>query len=253
MAWVFGIVALIIAIIFWRVSLVLGGVAIVVIAIWVLNNQQEQRERQQAALDRAELRILKIQKGKSSAYPREWVAHPRNDPASGLGIVRGVSITSDDGLCTLTVEKRLSGQELTGVHCPGFPFPGFSDLEAKFDGDSNSMRLELENYSGSYGASDNVYIPSKTSPYSGYTTYEEFTNGMVRNSYVAIRLPQGSHWPRFKLQGSSNALSMLGERVVAFEDRYYQVPMDATKPEIRELLERDVAASNNPRIRINPN
>ncbi|MCG8044750.1 MAG: hypothetical protein N0E48_03550 [Candidatus Thiodiazotropha endolucinida] len=170
--------------------------------------KKEKKEKERAA---QELRV-KIATAQKNATPegKEWVVYGRRDPASDKNIARTASITSNDGLCYLTVQKRINGGELTGLDCPGIKISEYDDIYVKFDTSETSRKMELKSYSDS----DDVYIPSSQFEYSGNMSYQDFTNGLVTAGAVAIKIPAAdSFWVRFSLKGSTAAINQLGKKI----------------------------------------
>lgn len=209
MAWLVGILVLILAIVFWRVSLWIIGVAAVGgVLLWQMSEAENKRNRQ-AALEAAQNRASMISSAKINASPKQWAVWFQDDPASNVETARTASVASDDGLCTLSVEHRINGSKLTGLNCPKLPFTAYDSLEIKFDGDLNSFKMTLENYSGEYGSKPSVYIPSHQD-YSSNLTYEQFIQRLSEREAFAIKLHVGDHWVRFSGEGAKAALSALG-------------------------------------------
>ena len=140
-------------------------------------------------------------------YNKEWHVLYERDPASGKRIARTAYVTSEDGLCELSVQKRVNGNELTGLDCIGVTIYPYSDINIKFDKKNVSKSMNLQKYTDS----DGVYISS----YNQYSmTYESFIIGLINRNRVAIEIPVfDSFWATFTLKGSSRAINSLGKEV----------------------------------------
>ncbi len=179
----------------------LGVVAAIGIGGFVL---YENREAQQLRD-----RIATAQRN-STPEGKEWIVFSQPDPASDIEIARTASIKSNDGLCSLTVQKRINGSELTGLRCPGIKISEYEDIYVKFDTYETSKKMQLESYTDS----DDVYIPSYQYEYSGNLSYKEFIKGLVTANSVAIKVPSAdSFWVRFTLKGSTAAINLLGKPI----------------------------------------
>ena len=171
-------------------------------------NNKRKEEKERAA---QELRT-KIATARKNATPdgREWVVYGQRDPASDKSIARTASITSNDGLCYLTVQRRINGSELTGLACPEIIISEYDDIYVKFDTSEISKKMEIKSYSDS----DDVYIPSSQFEYSGNMSYKDFINGLVTAGAVAIKIPAAdSIWVKFSLAGSTEAINQLGKEM----------------------------------------
>lgn len=212
MSWLIGIICVVIVIYFWRIFLPLGVVTGVTLGGFLLYEENQSNKRKEEK-ERAtqELRI-KIATAQRNATPegKEWIVYARKDPASEKNIARTASITSNDGLCYLTVQKRINGGELTGLDCPGIKISEYDAIHVKFDTNETSKRMEIKSYSDS----DDVYIPSSQFEYSGNMSYKDFINGLVTAGAVAIKIPAAdSFWVRFSLKGSTVAINQLGKEM----------------------------------------
>ena len=210
MAWLVGIIVAIIAIRFWRISLPLLGIAAVGIGGMLLYEQNQSEQRKQAREDNKANVAQKIREARDIATDtgREWAMFTMDDPASGQAVPRLARIQSNDGLCWLTVEKRISGSELTGLQCELLEIPSYKDIDVKFDNYENSNTMRLDSYSDS----DGVFIPSNQYSYSNQLPYDEFIRRLGGGKAVAIRIQSsnaGTHWITFTLNGSSEALGVI--------------------------------------------
>ena len=212
MAWLIGIICVVIVIYFWRIFLPLGVLAGVALGGYLLyeQNQSEQRKKDKTkAAQELRIRISNAQKN-ASPEGKEWVVYGERDPASDIKIARTASIISNDGLCYLTVQKRINGSELTGLDCPGIKISEYDDVYIKFDTNEISQKMDIKSYSDS----DDVYISSNQFEYSGYMSYKDFIKGIVTANAVAIKIPAAdSFWVRFSLKGSTAAINQLGKGI----------------------------------------
>lgn len=221
MGWLIGIVCVILVLVFWRVFLPLGVIAAAAIGLFVLHENNESEKRQREIQQAAQANRTKIAIAKQNETPKDWTLLYESDPASGKKIARTASIQSDDGLCFLSVQKRIEGTELAGLNCPGFEISKYSDIDVKFDTDEVSRRMRLDTYSNS----NEVYIPSYQYDYSGHLKYEEFIKKLSQANTLAINIPaQEKFWTRFNLENAPGVISLLGtdgelpRKVLTFDD-----------------------------------
>lgn len=122
MAWLIGIVSIVIVIVFWRIFLPIAVVAAVGIGGWLLyeRNQTEQRMAENARSEREIEQRIADAKASASDENRKWTVFSIDDPASGEPIPRLARVRSNDGLCYLTLENRINGSELAGLSCSLF-------------------------------------------------------------------------------------------------------------------------------------
>ena len=219
MEWIVTLICIVIVVIFWRIFLPLAVIVFVlaiiasiaiggILAYAHYDNKEKERKREIAALEFRK----KITVAQQNATPdgKEWVVYGDVDPASNKNIARTASIISNDGLCYLTVQKRLNGNELTGLDCPDIEIYSYSDIYVKFDTAELSEEMDLESYSDS----DGVYIPSYQPSYSAKMSYKNFIDGLSTSNAVAIKIPSAhSFWVRFSLKGSATAISQLGQEM----------------------------------------
>ena len=150
-------------------------------------------------------------------YNKEWAVYGSADPASNKTIGRYASITSVDGKCEIYVEKRINGDELTGLSCIGIKIISYQDIYVKFDTLEEATKMKIK----SYRDSDDVYIPSKQNRSSaglmfddGYMTYQDFIRGLITESAMAIYIPsEKGFWVKFVLKGSTEAINQLGKEI----------------------------------------
>lgn len=209
MIWLIGIICIILVIVFWRIFLPLALIAAVGLGLLLLyvlaESSRSERERKLAEQTVRE----RIAKAKATAgdIVREWEVQLATDPASGEKVPRYASVLSDDGLCRLQVEERMSGARLTSIDCSGLKISPYSDIEVKFDNRSMSDTMDIERFSNS----DIVYVPSYQ--YGGRLSYDEFLRRLTGANKVALLLDvegAGQHWLTFSLRGSSPALTKIG-------------------------------------------
>ena len=209
MGWIVGLICLVIVLVFWRfflpLALVLG------VAGWLLYEriqESEERERQAKAAEAAAIRKT-IQEARANASPdgKSWEVWFAPDPASGEEIARSASVSSNDGLCRLIVEKRIDGSELTGLDCPKLKIREYSDIDVKFDNFDTSNTMDIKSYTNS----DSVYIPAYQT--GAHLKYDVFLERLQTSKAVAIRVPaQDNFWISFVLNGSTESISLLGQR-----------------------------------------
>lgn len=210
MAWLIGIICVVIVIYFWKIFLPIGVITTVVVG-GVFLYKDYAKDKKIKAKERVaknlRTRITAAQRN-ATEQDKEWVVYGQSDPASDVKIARTASITSNDGLCYLTIQKRINGNELAGLLCPDIRISEYKDIYVKFDTHDTSKKMELNSYSDS----DDVYIPSHQSEYSGNLNYEVFLKGLVTASSVAIKIPSAeTFWVRFTLKGSKVAIPQLGK------------------------------------------
>jgi hypothetical protein len=216
MAWIIGIISVILVIVFWRIFLPLAILAGLGIWVWITaeNSEQERRARetQQAYINFSNLVATSISDREDS---KSWVNTYSNEPASGRLIATGAYIYSKDGQCRIQVELRINGSKLTDLFCRNVKISEYDDIEVKFDNYQFSDTMDLEGYSDS----EQVYIPSYQPSYDNHLSYDEFLNRLTSSSNVAIKIPLDSGvWVAFTLNGSTEALGQLGrEKSVSVE------------------------------------
>lgn len=209
MSWLIGIVCVILVLIFWRIFLPLGVLAAILIGVVILvmqyNEKQKAEDNEKAA---AQLRQkIALARATATSEGKRWKLSYQPDPASDVLMARTAYIESNDTLCRLSVQKRISGAQLTGLDCSDFKISEWEDIEVKFSNVETSKKMNLESYSDS----DRMYIPSNQSDYSGHLKYATFINGLKNRQSVAIKIPSaGGFWTTFSLAGSSDALNKLG-------------------------------------------
>ena len=211
MAWLLGIIVLILAVVFWRASLVIVGIAVAGgVLLWQFSEAQTRKDRN-AKLETLRERAAMIAEAKQTASPKSWEIDFHDDPASSVQTARTAWVASDDGLCAIMVEARIDGSNLTGLDCPKLPFSPYDPLEIKFDGDSNSFKMSIENYSGNYGSKPNVYIPTYQN-YKSNLTYDDFIQRLAERKSFAIKLHAENHWVKFSGDGAERAINSLGSQ-----------------------------------------
>lgn len=194
-------------VILWRIFLPLGVLAAVGAALLIYHNEERKTQEKERAAAALRQKILEA-RASTTSEEKEWHITYALDPATGKKVVRSAYINSNDGLCYLTVQKRLDGAQLTGFDCLNFKIPEWDDIEVKFDEDATSDKMNLESYSDS----DDVYIPSYQADHSGHLSYEEFIGRLKDGKTVAIKIPAADDvWMTFSLKGSTRALDRLGK------------------------------------------
>ena len=172
----------------------------------------------------------------------EWRAYGAIDPASGQNIATTASVRSDDGLCTIYVEERGDGVELTSFSCHGFSIASYPDIQSferynqikvKFDTERRSHAMGIAGFSDS----NDVYT-SEFTVKEYHLAYKKFIEKLLKSDVVAIKItPTFSHkyddleepfsyetvgifdnhldpiWVKFSLDGASDAISKLGKEV----------------------------------------
>ena len=222
MAWLIGIIVLILCVVFWRASLILIGIGGVLVFLLVQNqnSQQEQRDRERAAAaERTRTLIaaarLRVEDARQTVEPKDWRVITETDPASGQAVPRQAAIESDDGLCTMTVEERIDRTRLTSFRCPGLNIRANTNytagnVEVKFDNRSTADSMDIRGFSR--GAAS-AYIPSAQATYSNRLGYDDFLRRLGSANKVAIQLDfnyVGKHWITFSLDSSRAALTAIG-------------------------------------------
>ncbi len=217
MAWLVGIIVLILCFVFWRAALVILGIGAILIFLIFQNDarKNEERARQStAAAERSRAVIAaarqRVQDAQENLEPREWQVTTETDPASGLAVPRRALVESDDGLCTMTVEERIDRTRLTGFNCPGLDIRTRNDIDVKFDNRDRSDRMEIREFSV---GGRSAYVPSYQFGSSGRLEYDDFLNRLGSTNKVAVQFDftyAGKQWVTFSLNGSREALTAIG-------------------------------------------
>ncbi len=169
------------------------------------NYQNEKRKKEKQQAEEAITQKIAIAKQHEASEGKKWEVYYEPDPASKIPIARTASIQSDDGLCFLSVQKRLNGAELTGLNCPEIKISSYQDIEVKFDTNDISQKMDLSNYTDS----DGVYIPSYQS---GQFSYKNFVGMFGKAKSLAIQIPASkTFWTKFNLNGAQEAIAQLGK------------------------------------------
>lgn len=208
MAWIAGIIGLIIVIVYWRIFLPILGIAVLGIGILLYAESEKEKNRKAEVKETKQVIAVQIATAKANAsdVDRVWGVWRYEDPASGELVPRTAFIKSNDGLCTLSVEKRITGSELAGLDCPLLKISEYSDIEVKFDNYSTSDTMNLE----AYNDSDGVFISTYQSTYNKKLPYKEFVQRLSASKAVSIQIPTknaGTHWITFSLNGSTEAIN----------------------------------------------
>ncbi len=93
----------------------------------------------------------------------EWKVLASDDPASGKKIGTATFVSSNGGLCSMSVEHRIGGERLTIFYCEfefrNTPFPP-TDISIKFSNNSNVYTMKRRAFEGthSYFTASSVYV-----------------------------------------------------------------------------------------------
>jgi hypothetical protein len=122
MAWLIGIVCIVLVIKFWRIFLPLGLIAGVAIGLILLDAERTDRAQaklEQQKLEQRKLKVQKVQRALNASPMKDtkWEISSETDPASGKPVPRTASVVSDNGLCRLQVEQRVDRTRLAGIYC----------------------------------------------------------------------------------------------------------------------------------------
>lgn len=210
MSWLAAIISILLVVRFWRIFVPLAvvsaiGGALLVLLFYIYHTRTAQNQTQES-----QARVANAQA--NPVINRAWEVKTERDPASGLEVPRIAGILSEDGLCRLQVERRLSGEEAATIYCDDLKLHRTSQLEIKFDNKSVSNRIEvLSNDSG-----DAIHMfPDKT-PLLGQWAYRQFLKDLISSRKVAVKVaPKGlsTLWVVFSLAGCEEALIKIGTAV----------------------------------------
>ena len=210
MEWLVGLITLIVAIRFWKASLILVGIAALGIGgLLFFEHQQNEREKAERARNEAEItEYIRNARESATAEGITWKVRSRRDPASEQLVPGSAIVQSNDGLCRLSVERRITGAELTGIYCDRLKIKDWNDIQVKFDNyeTSNAMRIEK------FSEGKDVYIPRDQDEFRRHLDYGEFIRRLGTGKAVSLRLDTsnaGAHWITFTLNGSSEALELV--------------------------------------------
>ncbi len=218
MAWLIGIICVILIVIFWRISLPIFFLAVAGIGIWLLSENAEREQRESMRAKAAQESRQKIEEARNKIERalaqggethHTWKVTTQEDPASGEEVPRNAWVSSDGNLCKLQVEQRLNGTRLTALYCPDIRVLHDEDIELKFDNRDTSDKMQISKFSDS----ESTYIQSYQKNYSGYLSYDDMLQRMSNANKVAIRLTVeggSKHWIRFSLSDSRPALVRIG-------------------------------------------
>jgi hypothetical protein len=211
MGWLVAFVLIILAVIFWRISLPLLIIAVVGVGLIFLYIQGEDARvaRKQKIEERAVRERFANAKATVGKVARKWEVLFYTDPASGKRVPRSTNIRSDEGLCLLQIEKRINRTRLASIYCKNLKISTYGGIEVKFDNRSTSDTMKIAKFS----SGNNVYIYSDQGSYSSHLSYNEFLRRMTGAKKIALRLTvmgAGKHWIRFSLTGSGPALTRIG-------------------------------------------
>jgi hypothetical protein len=175
---------------------------------WVADNKREERRANTQAL---QTKITVAQKNASSDG-KSWTIYSSRDPASYRKIARTAVIKSDDGLCSLYLQKQITGKDTVGLNCSDVRIKYYDDIYYKFDTSSASKKIGLYDYD--YGEKHNadVYISFSEYEDSYLPTYNDFKSDLIAAGALAIKIPSaGGFWVRFSLDGAAEVLNKLGK------------------------------------------
>jgi len=233
MAWLIGVVCIILVVRFWRIFLPLAVLAGVVLGVFIgyLALQDRQRQRQQEASAesvRAKLRAS------ADGVARRWEVVSERDPASGELTPRTASVASDNANCRLQVEQRLNTTRLTGIYCAGLKvavsYP--ENVQVKFDNRPTSDPMQIQRLSDG----DAVYIGSRQDH--NALQYDEFLTRIGSAQRVAIQLrftDAGDYWQSFSLEGADEALLSIGAAKPPTQKT--QLPTPAPRPSVATVAD----------------
>lgn len=219
MAWILATIVIVIAVLFWRVSVPFTILAAVIIGLMSLYAHYDTKKRARedeiatAALEQ------KIQQALENASPegKEWHVDYVVDPETAKNMARSASIISNDGLCRLVVEKRPDGSDRTGLLCPDFKNYGSKDMEIRFDNAATADKIDIGDFNDNRG----VYISPFMFVSPGHIDYTEFIDLLKDARTLAIKIPaEKGVWVRFKLEGAADALNKLGKAQVTIEETH---------------------------------
>lgn len=210
MAWLAGIICIILIVAYWRIFLpvaLIAAACFAVVILYVSQDDNRSERRRKEAQEALWARIARAQ-ATSGNVVRTWKVEFETDPAGGQKVPRYASVRSDDGLCRLQVEERIDRSRLTAIYCSGLKVTDFVDIQVKFDDRSTSDPMKIYRFSDG----DAVYIPSDQYA-SRYLAYNEFLRRMGEAHKVSLRLnveEAGPTWITFSLAGSAAALTGIG-------------------------------------------
>lgn len=213
MAWIIGIMVVVIAVIFWREALPIGILAVIVIGSMALyehyDNEKKAHEKEIAA---AALK-QKISKAMENASPegKEWHVYYEQDPAIAKNVARYASIVSNGGLCRLVVRKRSDGSDQTGLYCPDFKMYEYKDMQIKFDNATTPDKIDI----GKFNDKSGIYVSPFLFVSPGHIDYKDFMNRLKAGKTLAINVSaEDGIWVKFNLDGGVEAINMLGKEQV---------------------------------------
>jgi hypothetical protein len=192
------------------------------IAFIALGMQEEsltESDRKDKELQDLRLKNETAQSG--SIVQSGWEVFWSADPASRVKIVRSVRVRSDNGLCGMSVHRKLDDTRRTEFQCEFEIRSEYKrELTIKFDtgNNLNTMRLLAENnntiYVEPYQAHESMenFLAGDVAP---EYRYGSFINGLVSANFVAINITptNSSVWIRFPLIGAKEAIAKLGKEL----------------------------------------
>jgi hypothetical protein len=212
MAWLIGIVCVILMIRFWRIFLPLGLIAGAALGLLWLSESRRSDAQAKAAQKLVEGKNLRIQRA-LNAEPKKglkWELGSEIDPASGKEVQRTAAVSSENDLCRLQVEERVDGTRLAGIYCSELYLANkyaATAIEVKFDNRDKSDSMLVNRFSGA----NDSYISSRQ--YSDNLSYDEFIERLATANRVALYLnfeDIGNRWVAFSLLDADKALSAIG-------------------------------------------
>lgn len=200
------------------------------------NYLKKEKEKTAQKIEKA---IKYAQNDTPSKY-ENWEIIGELDPASGKNIARQAFIDSSDELCSLAVEKRIDGDNLTSIFCYKFNIYSRSDISIKFDTDEKLYTMDIMKFTNS----EDIYISSdqittRQNSYDNmnkeYFPYDKFIKGLLTANTLAVKInPIFKHdydsfenpfsskynreditlkplWLKFPLKNARSAISRLGK------------------------------------------
>ncbi|WP_456325626.1 hypothetical protein [Desulfonauticus submarinus] len=207
--------------------------------------EEHLKKDKEKTIEEIKKKIISAQKD-IKTNDKKWVIDGINDPASGKKIARYASALSNDGLCTMSVERRINGDELTSISCNKFRVYAGDDISVMYDTDKKLHTMNIEKFNNS----DDVYIPSPQvkkvynsyyerydENHSYYFNYKKFVEGLLTANFIALKItPTLSHkyddfenpfnyryrgesttldpfWVRFTLKDAAVTIERLGKEI----------------------------------------
>ena len=193
-------------------------------------NHRSQQETQARHLHEQQLQdktYAAIERGRSAKEKRVWRYYYAEDPLSGQKKATSALLDSEDGLCTLQIDRHMDGSRSTWLTCEGMPAWGKSysselELETKFDMEEVSSRIKVKTEGKAIGEYpyqyDTVLLDSCT-PDRQYPSRcdasQKFLSKLTTMKKVGFRSAMTDkagrdYWAVFALAGSEAALVKIG-------------------------------------------